>query len=247
MKTYFKILILVAVLLFGMVLNVFAAEDSVVLTTSTAKVKVGDTFTVGINVKSTTSFEGLTGILEYNKTKLELVSVANGTGMNNMNEEDASGNYVVTVFSNSSTDATSATCQTLTFKVLDGVTEGEDLVISLSGIQFAEDGKEAAEDLVASTSVKVPISESEPTEPKPTEPEPTEEKTTETKPTEEKSTEEKPAETKPTQNNIKETDKTVKTESLPKTGSGITVYISLIMVTVIAIVSYIISKKYKKI
>lgn len=270
MKTYLKVFILVAVLLFGTVLNVFAAEDSVSLTASSAKVKEGDTFSVAVNVKSTTNFEGLSGVLNYNKEKLELLGVTNGTGMSDMNSEDASGNYVITVFSNSSTPVTQAVCQTLNFKVLSGVTEGEDLNISISEIQFSEEDKEPSENLSASTSVQVEVTqvEPEPQEPEnPTPQNPTEEDNKPSTPTDTNkpstpadtdkpstpadtnkpstSADTNKSNTQADQN--KETDKTIKSGTIPKAGNGYILNISIAVVSIMTVVFYVISRKYKNI
>ena len=151
-----RIIFLICFILLLLTLNVNAADNKIVLIPNQTNATPGDIIKIDINVNCETSFEGLTGMLQYNKTKLHLLDdIKNGTGMKDMNDEDAQGNYIITIFPNTNNqNITKATCQTLSFEVLDGVTDGEMLNIALTGTSL-KDGDSKIEGLSANTTITV--------------------------------------------------------------------------------------------
>lgn len=136
MKKHIKIIILAIVLVLVATLNVYAAENSITLKSNATKVKAGDTLEIVISMKCEEDFQGLTGVLEWDKTKLELEGVANGKDFKDLNAENSEGEYVVSILTNTASSITEGNLQTLKFKVLDGVKEGENLNVTLSEINF---------------------------------------------------------------------------------------------------------------
>ena len=136
MKKHFQIIILAIVLVLVATLNVYAAENNITLKSSATEVKAGDTLEIVISMKCEEDFQGLTGVLEWDKTKLELEGVANGKDFKDLNAENSDGEYVISILSNTSSPITEGNLQTLKFKVLDGVKEGENLNVTLSEINF---------------------------------------------------------------------------------------------------------------
>ncbi len=156
MRKYLKITILAIVLALLATLNVYAAENNITLDPSATEVKAGDTFEVVISMKCEEDFQGLTGVLEYDKTKLELEGVTNGKNFKDLNAENSEGEYVVSILTNTASPITEGDLQTLKFKVLDEVKEGESLNVTLSGINFkVGEDKVTVEDQVATVKVVV--------------------------------------------------------------------------------------------
>ena len=135
--------------------NVYAA-DSDVATVSVSKkeVDIGDTFVLSINVDCESEFDGLTGTLEYDKTKLELVSYTVGNGLKDLNAEDADGIYNISVFKNTTGSVKKTVCESITFKVLSGATAGEDIEIKLVDAVVKEEDK-TTDDITLTTKVSV--------------------------------------------------------------------------------------------
>ena len=121
--------------------SVFAADESnikpeVILTPSVTNTKVGDTFTITIEAKSDNTIESFDAILIYDKTKLEFINqeeVITSTGdMSGINE--ATGEFVLTKLASSTTKG-ELKVATLSFKVLDNVEVGEEILINLLNVQ----------------------------------------------------------------------------------------------------------------
>lgn len=136
MKKYLRITILAIILILASTLNVYAVENNITLRTSATEVKVGDTLEIVIAMKCEEDFQGLTGFLEWDKTKLELEGVANGKDFKDLNAENSEGEYVVSILTNTASSITEGNLQTLKFKILDEVKEGESLNVTLSDINF---------------------------------------------------------------------------------------------------------------
>lgn len=158
MKKYLKILLLTFVIFLLGILNVYAVETSVSLVPNVTEVKAEDTFKIVISMKCEEDFEGLTGVLEYDKTKLKLVDADSGEGFKDLNSENNDGEYVISILNNvnasENTTVTEGDCQTLEFKVLAGVEEGETLKIALKNINFkAGENKETLENQIATVKV----------------------------------------------------------------------------------------------
>ena len=73
MKKIVKILILFSIILLMGIVKISAAEPKVTLKTNEESVKAGATFDLDIDVACNTSFQGLTGKLVFNTSKLKLV------------------------------------------------------------------------------------------------------------------------------------------------------------------------------
>jgi len=141
MKKCIKIAILLIMFLLLNTFSVFAADGAtvkpeVILTPSATTAKVGDTFTITVVAKSEKTIEGFDAILAYDKTKLEFTNqeeVITSTGeMSGIDGE--TGEFVLTKLASSTTEG-ELKVATLSFKVLDNVEVGEELLIKLLNIQ----------------------------------------------------------------------------------------------------------------
>lgn len=158
MKKYLKIILLTFVISLLGILNVYAAETSVSLVPDVTEIKEGDTFNVVISMKCEEDFEGLTGVLEYDKTKLKLEKADTEEGFKDLNSENSEGEYVISILNNVNASeniiVTEGDCQTLKFKVLTGVEKGETLKITLKDIDFkAGENKVTLENQIATVKV----------------------------------------------------------------------------------------------
>lgn len=145
MKSIFKISFIAFILVLVSMANVFAIEIVADLEMDTNKtdVKVGEIVTINVSANCETGIEGIDSILEYDNTKLELQGVNIDTKFSNMSGvDDATGEYKLTVISNSTETIKQSNIATITLKVLETVTEGEQLSVILSGIEIGDSNDE---------------------------------------------------------------------------------------------------------
>ena len=143
MRIYKRIAIVATIFLLIATLNVYAATTGIILKPSVEKVKIGDTITITIAAKCNRGIEGLESTLEYDKTKLELITEAGNTALNGY--MDISGIDEVTkkyrpsaLYSGSGNAPTEVELITLGFKVLNTATVGETLAIGLTDIEIGD-------------------------------------------------------------------------------------------------------------
>ena len=161
MKKMLKISITLLIIVLLSIIHVNATNTKTGMSVNKTKVKVGEQFEVSINVDCN-NFQGLTGKLVFDKEKLKLVKndkdkviVEDGYNTSNMNGFNSNGDYIVSIFlDNRNQTITNQMVQTLTFEVLSGVQNNEELYVSLVEIQML-DGNERIIDQTASTKTKV--------------------------------------------------------------------------------------------
>lgn len=145
MKKCLKILIILLILVLLMIVDVYAANTttSVTATVDKTEVKVGDVVNINLSANCEAGIEGIDSILVYDKTKLELQNLSVDAKFSNMSgTDDTTGEYKLTVISNSADTLTSGTFATLKFKVLDAVHVNEELTIKLTGIEMGDSNDE---------------------------------------------------------------------------------------------------------
>ena len=163
MKYLTRISIVICVICLLFTLTIYAAETSVNISSRVSECKVNNTFDVVISFECEEDFKGLTGNLEYDKTKLKLEKATSEGYFKELNGENSQGKYVVSVLNNVNASEnmtiTDGQCQTITFKVLEEAKNGETLTIKLSDIQIKTgETKETIEE--KATTVKI-VSETE--------------------------------------------------------------------------------------
>lgn len=149
MKIYRKIMILVVALLVSMSVNVnaadYATEPSIdatptaemTLTPSATEAKKGETVTVTISAKCESGIEAVDATLEFDATKLELITELEYMGSNgyiSFSEELETGKVRLSVAYNREGTLTEADFSKLQFKVL----SEESTKIKLTGIELAD-------------------------------------------------------------------------------------------------------------
>ena len=147
MKNLIKIITLVLILILTSVLNVYASTNnpSISITADKTELKIGDVVTINLNASSENGIEGIDSTLEYDKTKLELTNsnAFVNKGFSNMSGEDsATGEFKLTVISDSTNTITEANYATLKFKVLDAADVDETLTIKLTKIELGDSNDE---------------------------------------------------------------------------------------------------------
>lgn len=208
-----------------MTTTVFAATGSIKIQSSSSSVIKGNTFTATLSAESDTNIIGIKGTLDFDSTKLKLVSKLAGN-----NFTDASSNENEIEIATGATDAKSATLITYTFEVLSTATVGE-TTISVKNVTLAADTNILDSELTNSTKeITINIKE---------------DSTLPTSVTSEESavdsskltTEDKNVETTKKDTTKKDTKK------LPQTGIGVNVLIACIVIGCVGIISYISYRK----
>lgn len=146
MKMCKKIALVAMVFILSVTLSVYAGVTEIIATASATEVKVGDTVTITLTGKCGTGIEGIDSTLEYDTTKLKLINEANlatsgFTSMSGVNE--ATGKFKLTVlYGGSDETPTQAEFATLTFEVLEGAKANENLDIKISEIELGDSNNE---------------------------------------------------------------------------------------------------------
>lgn len=141
MKKYLKITLIFLIVILVSSLNAYAVEttNSVTLASDKNEVKVGDIVTITISANCEDGIEGINSTLEYNKTKLELQGITVGEKFTNMSgTDDDTGEYKLTVITNSEETLKTENFATLKFKVLDAVEKDEEISVKLSKIELGD-------------------------------------------------------------------------------------------------------------
>ena len=226
MKKSIKIVLLIVLLIIVATLKVYAADNSVTLTSSATNVKVGDTIIVTVTAKSDKGIEGLDGTLKFNSSKLQFVNeeeISEDGLSQRLNDNDA-GKFQLSVLSNGKTSIT----KELKFKVLNTAQKNEKLVIEFVNIDL-EDSEESDQPIANQVITLTVVSEGQnkpgdnPAE-DPTE-DPAEDPT------------EDPAED-PTEDNKKE-DNTTADKNINYAGLSNSVSIITIVLAIISLISYV--------
>ena len=147
--------ILISIILISMFSVVNASSSQVVLSANVDKVQAGDTFTVDITVNADYDVTGMSSLLTYDKTKLSLEKKETAKGFLDVPSGDELN---VALFSlDGVTLSKSVKIYTLTFKVLDNVSEG-DIEILLSDIELAlVNNKEQIDEKASNVSTKITV------------------------------------------------------------------------------------------
>lgn len=144
MKKHIKITVISLIIALVSIVNVYAAgETDVTATADKTETKVEDTITINLSANCETGIEGIDSTLVYDKTKLELSNLSVDAKFSNMSgTDDSTGEYKLTVISNSEEILTSGIFATLEFKVLDTAKADETLTIKLVGIEIGDSNDE---------------------------------------------------------------------------------------------------------
>lgn len=136
-----KITILLIILILSMTANVYAENEKIEITLkpSSTEVKSGDTISIVISAKAQSELEGISGILEYDNTKLEFTKYEVHeyyTDLTGKDEETKKTSLCVMYGTLVAPDTAPQEAEliTLTFKVLDTAVVGETLKIELKEV-----------------------------------------------------------------------------------------------------------------
>ncbi|MGN1301129.1 MAG: cohesin domain-containing protein [Clostridia bacterium] len=144
MKKYIKITVISLIIALVSIANVYAAvETDVTATADKTEVKIGEMVIVSLSANCEAGIEGIDATLEYDETKLELQNLSVDAKFSNMSGiNDSTGEYKLTVISNSADTLTSETFARLEFKVLDTALANEGLTVKLSEIEIGDSNDE---------------------------------------------------------------------------------------------------------
>lgn len=133
MKKYKKILLLLIIFLISTISNVYANEKAEVTLVSDKKsVEKGERIIVSVAANNENGIEGIEAVLNYDKTKLELEKLEmKNDFLDQSGIDSVSGEYIFTALFGGNEAPTEVEVSELTFKVLEGVTDGEELKIEL--------------------------------------------------------------------------------------------------------------------
>lgn len=142
MKKQIKILVLAVMLIVACMLPVNATDAIVTLNASQTQLYAGETFTVIINVACEEGINGLEGVLNYDKNKLELsdVQILNTLNWSLMNEQ-VEGGLSLGIINNSTDKTTSADILKLTFKVKTTATQAATTKITFANVVLGTDAQ----------------------------------------------------------------------------------------------------------
>lgn len=155
-KQVLKILMLGVLLILACMLPVNAADATVSLNASKTQVYAGETFTVTLNAQCTDGINGLSTVVTYDTTNLELVSseIVDTTKWFNLGE-----NLSFDIIHYASGTETSANLLKLTFKVKTTSTESTTAKITASNIKLDSDASSNSMKEIGTKEVDVSILE----------------------------------------------------------------------------------------
>lgn len=168
MKMIKKIITLAIILMLCMTINAYAGTTEIKLTPSTTEVKVGDKITVVLSGKRGNGIEGIDGTLQYDTTKLKLVSttiLAKEEGgeddkySNLSGKNEATGEYQLSMILKSNPAPTEGDLIQIKFEVLEGAKENDTLSIKLVNTKLA-DGEGNTEDIGEVTAADIKVKSS---------------------------------------------------------------------------------------
>ena len=166
MKKRIILFVLAIILIMISAITVNAADAVASLNLSSEEVKIGDTFTVTLNVVCEEGINGLEGILSYDTSNLELVK----TEMVETSKWVNLGDEVnFSIIHNSSNTETSADIVKATFKVKDTAVVGTTAKITMSNIKVDSDAATNSTKTIGTKETEVSIVEQQPIPETPTE------------------------------------------------------------------------------
>ena len=232
-----KVLISIFTLIFiiSMVTVVNAASGSISVSASSNQVVKGNTFTVTVVGTADENITALQSALSYDNTKLSLESKAAGTGFT-----DASGsNSEIAILSTDNNSLTkSGTLYTLTFKVLDTAEEGDTTIsVTSATLALVNDSQTQENVSVADGSAIVTIKADTTTADK-----------NNTEETEKEEVTKTPSSTNNDSSKSSSSSASIsKKTTLPQTGVEVVSVIIMAALSIFAVISYALYKKYKNI
>ena len=235
-----KVLISIFTLIFiiSMITVVNAASGSISVTASSNQVVKGNTFTVTVAGTADENITALQSALSYDNTKLSLETKAAGTGFT-----DASGsNSEIAILSTDNNSLTkSGTLYTLTFKVLDTAEEGDTTIsVTSATLALVNDSQTQENVSVADGSAIVTIKADTTTADKNNTEETEKEEVTKTP----SSTNNDSSKSSSSSNSSASSSKKT---TLPQTGVEVVSVIIMAALSIFAVISYALYKKYKNI
>lgn len=234
-----KVLISIFTLIFiiSMIITVNAASGSISLTASANQVVKGNTFTVTVAGTADENITGLQAALSYDTTKLSLEDRTPVTGFG-----DISGETEIAITSNTDSSLTkSGTLYTLTFKVLDTAEEGDTTIsVTSATLALVNDSQTQENVSVADGSATVTIKADTTTADKNNTEETEKEEVTKTP----SSTNNDSSKSSSSSNSSASSSKKT---TLPQTGVEVVSVIIMAALSIFAVISYALYKKYKNI
>lgn len=146
MKTCKKIALMAMMVIIAVIAtttNVYAGLAEIFVTTTQQEVSVGDEVTVVLKAKCGLGIEGIDSTLEYDNTKLKLVTAVGSAAANGYADfsgiDELTGEYKLSILYNMNGAApTEADFAILKFEVLEAAQVNENLTIKLSNIEFGD-------------------------------------------------------------------------------------------------------------
>ena len=252
MKKSVKIFfVLIALITLGMT-RVYAADNSVTLTSSATNVKTSDTITVTVTARSDKGIEGLDTVLKFNSQKLEFTNEEeiSEDGLSQRADDNDPGVFLLSSLSNGRNTLT----KVLKFKVLETAQVGEELDIELVDIDL-EDSEESDQPIEDQKITLTVVSEQPGNEEPGADPganpgddpayDPADDPTDDPadNPTEGKENLDKT----PTDKNNAKKDNTAADKSIDKAGISNNVILTIGLLVIVTVVSFIGYKKYNNI
>ena len=233
--------IITLIFIISMVTVVNAASGSISVTASVNQVVKGNTFTVTITGNADENITALQSALSYDTTKLSLESKTPGPGFTDASGSDSE---IAILSTDNSSLATSGTLYTLTFKVLDTVEEGATTIsVTSATLALVNDSEEQENVSVADGSVTVTIYEDTTTVGN------TENTATTTSDDDDSNSSNSAVNSNSSgiSNSSTTSSSSNEATSLPQTGAEIVSIIAVAGLSVFAVISYRLYKKYKNI
>lgn len=229
-----KILFLIVIMIVVLMSVVYAASGTVSLKASSTTVEPGGTFTVTISANCNDGVNGIDTTLSYDTDKLELVSGA----LANNNFANLSSENQITVITNSKTPIKSADLYTLTFKVKDGVASGSTATIKTGKILLDSDASNQSSETIGEQTVTVTVKKG--SKPENGQPE-------NTQPGSESKENESTGSSEQNTKDLSAGKQIATKSSLPYAGVEGSIALAILILVVVAVVSYILYKKYRKV
>lgn len=235
-----KVLISIFTLIFiiSMITVVNAASGSISVTASSNQVVKGNTFTITVAGTADENITALQAALSFDTTKLSLDSKKSGTGFTDASGSDSE---IAILSTDNNSLSKSGTLYTLTFKVLDTATEGDTTINVTSATLALVNESQTQENVsVADGSATITIKSDITTADKDN-----------TEGTEKEEGTKTPSSTKKDNNKSSSSSSSnassSKKTTLPQTGVEVISVIVMAALSVFAVISYILYKKYKNI
>lgn len=140
MKKISKIVIIGIMYMLISILHVYGANVEISVNASSTDVKIGDTVTITVSLKSETGIEGIDSILQYDKSKLKLTNsseIATKEFISLSGEDEKTGDFRMTLLKNTTQDIlTESDVAILKFEVLEKCSKSE--IINISEIALVD-------------------------------------------------------------------------------------------------------------